>query len=199
VRFKRRRGGRIESDVPATEVAVLARAVGELLELLAADDEQAAGADPLEALVGLTPGDVRRPDEPALRRLFPDAYRDDAFGRSPGRADPQAAAAEASADFRRYTEADLRAGKRANADVVLATLAPLAGGGRLALDRGQADAWLGTLNDLRLVLGVRLDVREDVLEQPFPDDDPRAFALEVFSWLGWLQETLLECVDPRSP
>ena len=198
MRFKRRRGGRIEADVPATEVAVLGQVVAELLALLSAGDDAPVDADPLEALVGLPPGEVRRPEEPGLRRLFPDAYRDDAFTSS-GRSDPQTAAAEASSDFRRYTEADLRAGKRANADVVLATLAPLAGGGRLVLDRDQADAWLGTLNDLRLVLGVHLEVAEDVPEQPFADDDPRAFAVEVFRWLGWLQETLLECLEPRSP
>jgi hypothetical protein len=67
---------------------------------------------------------------------------------------------------------------------VLATLAPLLGrGGRLALDRDQVDAWLGTLNDLRLVLGTRLEVTEDT-ELDVPDDDPHAQALLVYGWLG---------------
>jgi hypothetical protein len=80
---------------------------------------------------------------------------------------------------------------------VLATLAPLLGrGGRLALDRDQVDDWLGTLNDLRLVLGTRLEVTEDT-ELEVPDDDPHAQALLVYGWLGWLQESLLSCVEPR--
>jgi hypothetical protein len=80
---------------------------------------------------------------------------------------------------------------------VLATLAPLLErGGRLALDRDQVDAWLGTLNDLRLVLGTRLEVTEDT-ELEAPHDDPHAQALLVYGWLGWLQESLLSNVDPR--
>ncbi len=68
-------------------------------------------------------------------------------------------------------------------------------GGRLALDRDQVDAWLGTLNDLRLVLGTRLEVTEDTPLE-LPDDDPRAQALLVYGWLGWLQESLLSCISP---
>ncbi len=81
---------------------------------------------------------------------------------------------------------------------MLATLAPLTGtGGRLLLDRDEADAWLGCLNDLRLVLGTRLEVTEET-ELDLRDDDPRAQALQVYGWLGWLQESLLSCLDPRS-
>jgi hypothetical protein len=202
VRFRRRRSGSITADVSGAEAALLARGVGDLLELLTtgapASGAPAPGAgarDPLEALVGLGT-DAARPDDPAVLRLFPDAYRPDAFPADMG--EREAAADAAAREFRRYTEADLRAGKRQQADVVLQTLGRVAGGGRLELDREQADAWLGTLNDLRLVLGVRLGVTEDLLEQPPGDDDPRAPALHLFAWLGWLQETLLECLEPRA-
>jgi hypothetical protein len=182
MRFKRRAGS-IRADLDAVEADVLIAVAGDLLLLLG--EQEQADADPLAALVGLTDGPTERPDDPALARLLPDAYSDD---------DP-----EAATEFRRYTEQDLRAGKRAHASTVLATLAPLAGrGGRLVLDRDEADAWLGCLNDLRLVLGTRLEVTDETELDPHRDD-PRAQALQVYGWLGWLQESLLGCIAPRPP
>ena len=181
MRFKRR-GSSVRAEVSPVEVDVLVAVTTDLLVLLG--EEEAADADPLAAMVGMTGGPVERPDDPALARLLPDAYGDD-----------EAAATE----FRRFTEGDLRAGKRANATVVLATLAPLTDtGGRLVLDRDEVDAWLGCLNDLRLVLGTRLEVTEETDLVP-EGDDPRSHALQVYGWLGWLQESLLSCVDPRMP
>jgi hypothetical protein len=180
MRFTRKRGGAVEAKLDAIEADVLSALVSDLLELLGGDDAEAA--DPLAAMVGLSGGPVAPPDDPALARLLPDAYGDDE---------------QAAQDFRRYTEQDLRAGKRGNASTVLATLAPLAAtGGRLPLDREQCDAWLGCLNDLRLVLGTRLEVTEETDLEP-PGDDPRGRALQVYGWLGWLQESLLSCLMPR--
>ena len=181
MRFKKSRRG-VEAKVEAVEAEVLAQCATELLELLGAEDE--VSDDPLAAMVGLPPGDVARPDDPALARLFPDAYGDDP---------------EAATDFRRYTESDLRAGKRAAASDALLQLQPLlAGGGKLVLDRDQADTWLAWLNDIRLVLGTRLGVTEEMYDEDLDLDDPRAQLLGVFSWLAWLQESLLSCLDPRS-
>jgi hypothetical protein len=106
---------------------------------------------------------------------------------------------EAAREFRRYTEADLRATKQAHASVVLAALLPLREqGGVLQLDRDEVDAWLGCLNDLRLVLGTRLEVTEET-ELDAAADDPRLQALHVYGFLGWLQESLLGAVDPVLP
>lgn len=194
MRFTRTRQSVAKADVSAVEASVLTSAVTQLQQLLGEAVAVDADADPLVALVGLPPGEVRRPDDPALARLLPDAYRPspEASG------DVDFDVEEAAGDFRRYTEADLRAGKRAQAALVLEQLAALPGGGRLRLDRAGADAWLGTLNDLRLVLGTRLEVTEETREQPPPDDQDRAHALQVYGWLGWLQESLLDCLDPRS-
>jgi hypothetical protein len=191
VRFKKARGGVVTADVSDVEASVLASAVAQLLHLLGEADD--VSEDPLAAMVGLPSGDVHRPDDPALARLLPDAYRPDASD------DPGFDGDEATTDFRRYTEADLRAGKRAQAVRVLETLAALGGAGRLRLDRPAADAWLGALNDLRLVLGTRLEVADDTYERPLPEDDDQAHALQVYSWLGWLQESLLECLAPLPP
>ena len=181
MRFKRTRKG-VEAKVDLVEARVLAQCAEELLELLGSDED--VPDDPIAAMVGIATGDVRTPEDPALARLLPDAYADD----------PAAAT-----DFRRYTEADLRAGKRAAASTVLAQLQPLmVAGGKLVLDRDEADAWLGWLNDFRLVLGTRLDVTEDSYEQEVSPEDPRAQAFAVYGWLGWLQESLISCLVPRS-
>ena len=190
MRFKRARHGVVTADVSDVETSVLASAVAQLLHLLGEQD--AVDDDPLAAMVGLPAGDVRRPDDPAMARLLPDAYRPEASDK------PGFDVDEAAADFRRYTEGDLRAGKRAHAVLVLEHLAALHGGGRLRLDRAGADAWLGTLNDLRLVLGTRLEVTEETGDQDPPDDEDRAHALQVYGWLGWLQESLLDCLDPQA-
>jgi hypothetical protein len=176
MRFTRHRKG-IRADVDAIEVQVLTQLAQEMLALV---PEPALSDDPLAALVGLPTGDVDPPDNPVLARLLPEAYRDD----------PQAAG-----DFRRYTDADLRATKRADAQVVLDTLPT--GKGRLELDRDQADRWLGALNDMRLALGTSLDVTEELEIEDLEDDDPRLQGLQVYGWLGYLQESLLSCLDPR--
>jgi len=180
MRFKRTRRG-IEGNPEQVEAAVLRSCAQDLLVLLG--EGQEVDPDPLAAMVGMPVGDPERPGDPALVRLLPDAYGD---------TDP-----DASREFRRYTDEDLRIGKRANARALLATLPE--GGGKLLLDRGAADAWLGCLNDLRLVLGTRMQVTEQTDLEDLHEDDPRRQALQVYGWLGWLQESLLGCLDPRSP
>ena len=179
MRFKKARGAMVTAGADEIEALVLRRCVGELLELLGeADDGQ--GQDPLAALVGMPTGEVAPPADPALARLLPDAYAED-----PARA----------TEFRRYTDADLRAGKRAAARSVLASVPE--GGGEVLLDRDQADAWLGCLNDLRLVLGTRLEVTEQTDVDDLDPDDPRVQPLHVYGWLAYLQESLLSCLRPR--
>jgi hypothetical protein len=178
VRFKKTRKG-VEVRVEQVEAEVLVQCASELLELLGPGPE--ADEDPLAAMVGLS--DASRPDDPAVLRLFPDAYAPD---------HPDSAAA---ADFRRYTDADLRSGKRAAAAAVLATVP--ARGGSVLLDRDDCDRWLGCLNDLRLVLGTRLAVTEETEMDDVAEDDRQLYA--IYGWLGWAQESLLSCLTPRSP
>jgi hypothetical protein len=119
------------------------------------------------------------PEDPVLARLLPDAYGDDP---------------EAAGEFRRYTEHDLRSGKVASAQTVLATLP--ADGGRVRLSAGDAEAWLRSLNDVRLALGVVLGITEDY-EREFGEldpDDPREAYLHVYDFLTFLQETLVRAL-----
>jgi hypothetical protein len=181
VRFKRTRKG-VEAKLEAVEAGLLAQCAVQLIELLGGEEEESN--DPLVALVGLPPGQVETPSDPALARLFPDAYGDDAA---------------AAGEFRRYTESDLRAGKRAAASHVVSQLRPLLdAGGKLVLDRDDVDLWLTWLNDVRLVLGTRLEVTDDGFEDDLDPQDPRWELTQVYGWLAWLQESLLASVDPRS-
>ena len=123
------------------------------------------------------------PDEagrdPALDRLLPTANRQDD---------------EAAAEFRRLTETGLRQ-RKASALQTAADL--MRGDDKLRLDAGQAQTLLKALTDVRLVLGERMGLRTDedveVLEaaaQDLDPDDPLGYALAVYDFLTWLQESL---------
>jgi hypothetical protein len=62
------------------------------------------------------------------------------------------------------------------------------------LTQEQAEAWLTALNDLRLVLGTRLDVSDDPHLERLRPDDPDAVELSVYAYLSWLQEQLVEAL-----
>jgi hypothetical protein len=120
-------------------------------------------------------------EDPVLQRLFPDGHRGDP---------------EIAADYRDLTEESLRSGKAEDLATVRATLPP--GGGEVRLHRDQAGAWLRTTNDVRLALGVRLDITEDTE----PPDDPagdEGQQLAVYYWLTAVQGSLVDAlVDGRA-
>ena len=161
-------------------------------------------------------GDPAAALDPAVARLFPDAYRDD----------PQA-----SAEFSRYTRSDLAAVKADAAATVRSALGgdesahlesagigeaghPVgaraeSGGTDVLLDAADGWSWLRHLADLRLTIAARLGVVED--PHAF-DDDPDAddlseedlLARSVFDWLGYVQELLITALEeaatgPSSP
>ena len=132
----------------------------------------------MAALLG-HPGPDTPPDDPVLARLLPDAYRDDT---------------EAAGEFRRFTEQDLRSGKAAAARTVLDTLPEE--GGKVELSEQDAQVWLRALNDVRLALGVRLEITEDTAQrsQDLDPADPRSAYLWVYDWLTYLQETLVRAL-----
>ena len=77
---------------------------------------------------------------------------------------------------------------------MLATLP--ATGGRVRLSAGDAEAWLRSLNDVRLALGVVLGITEDY-EREFAGldpEDPREAYLHVYDFLTYLQETLVRAL-----
>jgi hypothetical protein len=123
-------------------------------------------------------------DEPVNQRLFPPAYLD-------------VADVERDTEYHRLMHDDLVKEKLDNLDLVTESLARGSTSVRrwtVELTAGEAAAWLGVLNDLRLALGVRLDITED-FDGDVDDTDPRAPALRLLSYLGWLEEQLLDAMQ----
>ncbi|WP_030271862.1 DUF2017 domain-containing protein [Streptomyces sp. NRRL B-24484] len=169
------------------EASILRSLEVQMLELIG-PGPGGVGDDPLAAL--FAEGPTEAPADPALARLFPDAYGEPG---EPVDSETRAMAGE----FRRYTELDLRARKRDDALSVVRALDGLGGdGGVLTVPAGDCARWLGALNDLRLTLGSRLDVTEEDEEGLYalPDSDPRKPLVMAYLWLGGMQESLLEAM-----
>ena len=169
-----RDGDVIELRLAAEERPILASLAASLAEMLEPSG-QPADVDPLAKLVGLGADPVDRPDDPALRRLLPDAYAD----------------ADGAAEFRRLTDAELRAEKVANLRRIVD--GATASGGVVRIQPDEVDAWLAGLNDIRLVIGERLDMteeREHLLN--LDGDDPRLPLLAAYDWLAGMQDWILE-------
>jgi hypothetical protein len=123
-------------------------------------------------------------DDPAIARLVPDAYPDDA---------------ESGREFRTYTEDGLLRRRADDAGAVLATLGDAIGTGVgaadaldpfiVALDADQTSAWLRTLAALRLVLASRLGIET---EDDHDEDDPR---FGIYDWLGYRLDGLVNAID----
>ncbi|WP_432120072.1 DUF2017 domain-containing protein [Streptomyces sp. bgisy032] len=188
-------GGGAAVALDDVEISIIRSLAVQLLELIGPGPAADASDDPLAAMFAEGPSEP--PADPVLRRLFPDAYSDPEQPATPRDAEEQRAY---SAEFRRYTENDLRAGKRDNALAVVRSLDALStasageGGAVLKLSPQEARQWLGALNDLRLAIGSRLEISDEEggdLLYRLPDDDPRKPMVMAYLWLGGLQETLV--------
>ena len=133
--------------------------------------------DPWERnLLRSLPGQLRdllATDDPALERLYPPAYSSDE---------------EKNEEYTRLMRGDLTARRLTSIDVMEETI------DAQRLDEDQLAAWLGALNDLRLVLGTRLQVTEEMYEEALPEDDPRAPAFALYAYLGVLEEQVVEAL-----
>jgi len=114
-----------------------------------------------------------RSGDPALERLFPPAYAED-----PGLEE----------EYRGLVREDLVTAKETSLDVMASTI------DATRLDEEQVLAWLGAINDLRLVLGTRLEVTEDLYDTGVPDHDPRAVPFAIYGYLGWLEEQVVRAL-----
>lgn len=117
-------------------------------------------------------------DDPSLARLFPPAYGDDAAS---------------NAEYERLTRDALIADRLEALRVMEATV------DADELTDDELTAWLGALNDLRLVLGTRLDVTEESYAADLDPRDPRAPELALFAYLSWLQEQAVAALAAGSP
>ncbi|MGV9246652.1 DUF2017 domain-containing protein [Streptomyces sp. NPDC003710] len=192
-------GGGAAVALDDVEISIIRSLAVQLLELIGPGPAEDAPDDPLAELFAEGPSEP--PSDPVLRRLFPDAYGGPGGEPvSPEEADERRVY---SAEFRRFTENDLRARKRENALAVIRSLDGLTSasreGGVLKLTRGDSEQWLGALNDLRLAIGSRLEILdEDDTDHLYelPDEDPRKPMVMAYLWLGGLQETLVTTLLP---
>ena len=162
------------AEFSESEREVLINLVEQIIELLGERTDNHVD-DPLAAMVGITTHDSP-PEDEVLLRLLPNAYADQVD----------------AAEFRRYTESTLRAKKYGQSMSMRITLKS-AIDGIIEVDHDGANDWLGAMNDIRLALGVRLKVEQtshEELELLAPDDPMRG-VYAVYSWLGWLQESLI--------
>lgn len=164
-----REGADVTAPFIPEERALLSSLANQLVAML---EERAAEspADLLYAQLGIG-GPSAPPLDPALARLLPDAYRGDA---------------EAASDHRRFTELGLVDRKVANARTVIRVLENY----EVRLAAAEVQAWLRHLTDLRLVLAARLQIEDD-------DDEGTGdeAMLDLYDWLGYLQGTLVECLE----
>lgn len=168
-----RKRGKVRLTLGRDERDLLAQLVTQVIGLVEPPDVPTS-SDPLAALVGAE-GPSEPPTDPALARLFPDAYRDDA---------------EAAGDFRRFTEPDLRTRKVDAARTMLDVLQQ--DGDVSELDEEQARASLAALNDMRLILGTRLGLDEPPsADDPALDEEPM---FHLYDYLTYLQGTLIEAI-----
>jgi uncharacterized protein DUF2017 len=190
---RHRRSKHLIATFSGFEADLLRSLAAQLVELLR--NEAAVprdDVDPLEAMMDFS-GPTTEPDDPVLVRLFPTAYRHDE---------------EAASEFRRFTEGTLRDGK-ANAAITIidgleeAGLPPELTEEGLVIDieleEPAAEIWMRSFTDLRLALATRLGVEEGDEDywHSLPDDDPRSQAHEIYEWVGYLQETLVQALTAR--
>jgi hypothetical protein len=174
--FRRNRHGKVWLHLGDTDRGLIGDLLRQMSDLLA-EPEPEEPVDPLAELVGIDPT-ATRPQDPALARLFPDAYED------PADAD----------EFRRFTQRDLRTTKLANLSTAIESLDRP---DPTQLSEAECLAWLGALNDLRLTLGTRLEVGEDGPEEfrALPEEDPRRSMYLVYDWLTYHQDRLVQALQ----
>ncbi len=112
--------------------------------------------------------------DPALRRLFPSAYLDD-----PGAAE----------EFDEVVREEL-VGERARA---IETMERTIDARRLGED--DLLAWLAAINDLRLVLGVRLSLTEESEPGDFEGDETARRAYALYGYLSVLEEEIVAALS----
>jgi Domain of unknown function (DUF2017) len=190
--FSPGRRGRILGVFSPLEAELLRSLVSQVVELVRDEaPERKTTDDPLESLLDLEGGPLSKPEDPVLARLLPDAYSDDE---------------EAAGEFRRFTERSLRDQKAEAGRLVITDLEQAGLSGEVDADdepieldlaAEQSQVWLRCLTDVRLALATRLGVEQDDDEywDSLPEDDPRVYMHDVYDWLGYVQETLVQALS----
>jgi hypothetical protein len=175
-------GPRFRSALDPHEATLLKNLAGSVVGMLDAR-ESSAPPDELEQITGMKTGNAQPPDDATLQRLLPDFYRPDNDHH-----DGPAIAESLNAALRSLHEPEIIEAKRDAAQQILDTTPDQ--GGRFELTEAQANGWISEVNDIRLALGVMLDVGPNGPDR-LPADHPMTGQLGVYQWLTVLQEYLV--------
>lgn len=174
-------GDHLVSELDDFEVALVASLVTQVTELIGGSAGPEASDDPFSRWAREMRGSARLDrSDPVVARLFPDAYEDEA----------------AAAEHHRFSHDALRRDRLAASAVVLADLAATREGAEplvVALD--DVDAWLKTINGVRLSLAVRLGIESEADHADLarlPVRDPRTQLVALYDWLALVLESLVD-------
>ena len=162
--FERRTGGELWCTMHGADAEVLAFLADGLVERLALDSPE---------------------DAEVFGRLFPRAFLDPTEE-------------TAIREWDSFVRPDLVRGKAsalARLSKAMRSASPVGGSGQMVtarLDDDDVEAWLTALNDLRIDLGTRLGVSEDLDPAAVDPDDPDAPWWSVYTFLTWCQGMLVE-------
>ncbi len=122
--------------------------------------------------------DMLDSDTPELRRLFPTAYTDDE---------------EKDAGYQILARSSLTDQRRASIETVRRTA------GSEVLTEDELTDWMALTNDLRLVLGTRLDVSEDDDGSELDPDSPEGHLMEIYHVLGAVLHEIVAALSGTLP
>ena len=175
-------GPRFRSALASHEAALLKNLVSAMIGLLD-ERESSAPADELEEITGIKTGNAEAPTDPTLRRLLPDFYKPEDEDQLAG-----ATSDSLNAALRSLHEPEIIDAKRVAAQKVLDTVPD--NGGRFELTEDDANAWVAAVKDIRLTLGVMLEIGPKGPDR-LPASHPLAVHFDVYQWLTVLQEYLV--------
>lgn len=117
-------------------------------------------------------------EDPALQRLHPSAYPDDPV---------------AAAEFDGFVRDDLTEQRMKAIETMSRTI------DSAHLDEEEVVAWLAAINDLRLVLGIRLAVTEESEPEDFEGDEETHGSYALYAYLSMFEEDIVEALSGAHP
>lgn len=160
------------------EAAMLNQLVHQLILLIQSHSGTALDPDPLFASLEVG-GSEETPTDPALARLFPDAFADD----------------DDAAAFRRVTEQGLINRKLQDAMRVVSDVGPTDQSEfdpvGVVIDAASFPAWARTITAVRLAIAARIGLESVEDHARLVEDDVTRGTVLVFDWLAALLEAVL--------
>lgn len=196
--FKRVRGG-VSSGGDIFELELVASLMRDVVAILGEDVAVVdVTDDPLAVLERELAPSAEPSFDPVVERLLPDMSEDPDEAR----------------ELRELSESSVRSTKVSNLTSVYRALSSSTG--RVFVAEDEIPVWMSALNDLRLVLGTRLDINDEARAEevaarageiadghhanPLTDEDEVEHQLMlVYAMITWWQDSLIDAVRLRRP